>query len=76
MGEIHHDVVPLLDAERPCTFVGAEAEKRLRGDDASPARLTSRDSLELTQLLERIDADVRVGPDADADAARADALDG
>ena len=76
MGEIDQDVVPLLEAERACTLVGAEAEKRLRGDDVSPAHLTSRDSLELAQLLERIDADVRVGADADADVARADALDG
>jgi hypothetical protein len=76
MREIHEDVVPLLEAERACTLVGSEAEKRLRRDDVSPARLTSRDSLELAQLLERIDADIRIGADADADAARADALDG
>src|SRR6478735_3034076 len=74
--EADQHVVPLLEAERACTFVGAEAEQRLRGDDASPAGLTSRDSLELSQFLERIDADVRVGADADADGPRADALDG
>ena len=76
MGEIDEHVVPVLEAERACTLVGTEAEKRLRGDDVSPTRLTPRDPLELAQFLERIDADVRVGADADAYAARADALDG
>src|SRR4051812_12054360 len=75
MVEIDQDVVPLLEAERACTFVGAEAQKRFRRDDVPPARLTPRYSLELAQLLERIDADVRVRADADADATRADALD-
>lgn len=73
--EVDLDVVPLLEPQRAGAFVGAEAEQRLGGDDAAPARLTSSDSLELAQLLERIDADVGVRADADPDAAGAHSLD-
>ena len=70
------DVVPLLETKRTRSFVGTEAEQRLGRDDVTTARLPARDSLELAQLFERIDPDVRVGADAEADAARRDALDG
>ena len=59
----------------PAPFVGTEAEQRLGRDDVATTRLTARDPFELTQLLERIDADVGVRADADPDAARAHALD-
>ena len=38
-------------------------------EDAAPARLPARDPLELAQLLERVDPDVRVGADAERDPA-------
>src|SRR6266516_6904411 len=76
MPEIDLDVVPFLEAERSRPLVGAVAEERPRREHVAAAGLPSSDSLELTQLLERIDADVGVGADADADPARAHALDG
>src|SRR6266545_4030690 len=75
MREIHFHLIPLLEAERTCPLVGAEAEQRLRGDDVAPAALAACNALELAQLFQRIDADVRIGADADSDSARADALD-
>src|SRR2546423_5791675 len=74
--EIDLDVVPTLKAECAGALVGAEAQERLGGDDVAAAALTAGDALELTQLLQRIDANVRVRPDADPDAPGADALDG
>ena len=46
--------------------------------ESTPRRplLPPRDALELAELLERIDADVRVGADAERDAAMADTHDG
>ena len=54
----------------------AEAEQLLGREDASSTGLASRDALELAELLERVDPDVRVGPDAERDRAGADALGG
>jgi CDP-diacylglycerol--glycerol-3-phosphate 3-phosphatidyltransferase len=76
MPEIDLDVVPLLEPERAGAFVGAEAQEALRGDDVSAAALPARDPLELAQLLQRIDANVRVGADAQADAPLAHPLHG
>src|SRR5947207_12598711 len=76
MDEVDLDVVPLLEAERARSFVRAEAEQRLGRDHIAAAALAACDPLELAQLLERIDADIRVGADADADAALAHPLDG
>jgi hypothetical protein len=75
VGKIDLDVVPMFEAERPGALVGAEAEQRLGGDDAAPTALAPGDSLELSQLLERVDANVGVRADADADPPSADALD-
>ena len=44
--------------------------------DVAAQRPAARDAFQLSQLLERVDPDVRVGADAEADAALADALDG
>ncbi len=74
MRQVDLDLVPFLEPERPRALVGAEAEQRLGGDDVAATRLAPRDSLELAQLLERIDADVGVRPDTDPDAASAHAL--
>jgi CDP-diacylglycerol--glycerol-3-phosphate 3-phosphatidyltransferase len=69
------DVIPSFEAEGARAFVGAEAEECLGGDDVAAARLAPRDSFELAQLLERIDADVGIRADAHSDAARAHTLD-
>jgi CDP-diacylglycerol--glycerol-3-phosphate 3-phosphatidyltransferase len=73
--EIHLDVVPLLEPERPCAFVSAVTEQRRRRQNVAAPRLAPRDAFELAQLLERVDAHVRIGPDADADRALAHTLD-
>ncbi len=75
MGQIDLDVVPLLEADRAGAFVCSEAEQCLGRDDVASACLTARDSLELAQLFERIDADIGVGADAEPDPACAHALD-
>src|SRR3712207_8238066 len=47
-----------------------------RSDHVAPARLPARGSLQLAELLERVDAHVRVGADAEPDPPVADAVDG
>src|SRR5690242_8064344 len=63
VSQVDLDVVPLLEAERACAFVRAEAEQRLGGDDVAAAALPPRYPFELAQFLERVDADVRVRAD-------------
>src|SRR5205823_8479424 len=62
------------ESERRGPLVGAEAEQAAERDDVSSDRLSPRGALELAELLERIDPDVRVGADADADATLAERL--
>src|SRR4051795_4237549 len=76
MAEIDLDVGPLLEPERAGSLVCTDAEQRLVRDDVTSTALPACDALELPQLLERVDADVRVGADADADASRRHPLDG
>jgi len=45
--EIDLDVVPLLEAERAGSFVGAEAQERLGRDHIAAPGLAARDSFEL-----------------------------
>src|SRR5512133_1509058 len=75
MPEIDLDGVPLLEPERAGAFVGTEAQEALRRDHVAAAALPARDPFELAQLLQRIDANVRVGADAQADAPLAHPLD-
>ena len=51
-----------------------EPDQLLGREDAAAAGLTAGDALELAQLLERVDADVRVGSDAERDRPVPDAL--
>jgi hypothetical protein len=76
MLKIDLDVVPPFDAERAGALVGAITQQRRRGQHVPPSRLPARDPFELSQLLERVDANVRVRSDADPDRALADTLDG
>src|SRR5437588_9741143 len=76
MGKIDLDVIPLLEAERAGALVRAEAEQRLGRDHVAASALAAGDPFELAQLLERVDPNVRVRADAQADAPLADALDG
>src|SRR5436190_11209598 len=74
MLEIDADLPPRFEPERCGALVGAEAEQRVRRDDVAAAGAASCDALQLAQLLERIDADIRVGADADPDPALAELL--
>src|SRR6266487_103156 len=73
--EVDLDFVPRLETERRCALVGAEAEQRVDRDDVATTGAPARDSFELSQLFERVDPDVRVGADADADSAVAELSD-
>src|SRR5581483_4311893 len=72
--EVGVDIGPRPEPERAGTLVGAEAEQAPDGDHVAAERLAPRRSLELPELFERIDADVRIGADADADAPIAEPL--
>ena len=74
MREVDLDPRPVVEPERARADLAAEAQELLGGEDAAPAGLAARDPLELAQLLERVDADVRVRADAERDRALADAL--
>src|SRR6266699_1849713 len=67
MCEVDRDLAPRFEPEGCRAFVGAEAEQRVRRDDVAAAGAPPGDAFQLAQLLERVDADVRVGADADAD---------
>jgi len=76
MIDVDDRVRPGVEPERGSTLVGADAEQRVDGDHTARPRLPACDSFQLAQLLERIDADVRVRADAHADLAVHDACDG
>src|SRR5438105_2678673 len=76
MPQIDLDVLPRLEAKRAGALLRTAAEQGLDREHVAPARLAPRDSLELAQLLEGVDAHVRVRADADANPARAHLLDG
>jgi hypothetical protein len=76
MFEVDLDIVPPLETERAGTFVRAVTQQRGRGQNVAPSRLPTRDPLQLTELLERVDANVRVRSDAEPDRALAHALHG
>src|SRR5262245_57072075 len=75
MFQVDRGVVPLADPDCGGALVGSEAEQRVGRDDVAAAGVPPRDALELAQLLERVDPNVRVGADADADTAFAEPLD-
>src|SRR5204862_5152172 len=70
--EVDLDVAPALEAECPGALVGAAAEERRDGEDTPLSCAPARDALELAQLFQRVDPDVRVRADADPDPALAD----
>ncbi len=74
--DVHLDVVPRVEPERRGADVRADLPELVGREHAAAALLPPRDALELAELLERIDADVRVGADAERDAAMADTHDG
>ena len=69
MIEIDLDRRPHVEPERASAGACADVEQRLRREDAAAQALAPGDALELTQLLQRVDADVRVRADRDGDAA-------
>jgi hypothetical protein len=59
---------PRVEAESVGSPLRADGQKRPDGEDASLPCLAATNALELAELFERIDADVRVGADAQRDA--------
>ena len=76
MAEIDGRFRPLLEAERGRPLVGAEAQQRADGDHVPLPGGTTGGTFQLPKLLERVDADVRVGTDAHPDPAVAEGGDG
>src|SRR6476619_7136393 len=72
--EVDLDLGPCIEPERACPDVVAEVIQLLRREDTTTACLTTRDALELAQLLEGVDAHVRVRADAERDRALPRAL--
>ena len=65
--EVDVDLRPGLEPQRASADLAAERVQLVRGEHAAPPGLPPRDALELAELLERVDADVRVRADADRD---------
>src|SRR5688572_6036329 len=76
MPEVDLDLRPGVDAERTRADLPTEDIQLVRREHASPSSLASRNPLQLTEFLEGIDAHVRVGADADGNAARPHPLGG
>ena len=72
--EVDRDLRPRVQTERASADVAAERVQLVGREHAPAARLTPRDALELAELLEGVDAHVRVGSDADRDRPFPDAL--
>src|SRR5207344_2993815 len=76
MPEVDLDLRPLVEAQRPRADVSAERVQLVGREHAASLRLAARDPLELAELLEGVDADVRVGADAERYRAPPNALGG
>src|SRR4029077_16058637 len=76
VAEIDGRVRPLLEAERGRPLVGAETQQRAAGDRLPLPGWTPGGAVQLSELLERVDTDVRVGTDAHPDPAVAEGGDG
>ena len=76
MVEVDGDRGPVVEPERPSAAAGADGEELVGAESLAGHRLAPRDSGKLSELLERIDAHVRVGADAERDAALGQAADG
>ena len=69
MTELDLDAVPGVDPERRRTPHRADGQEILHRHDVAAELLPAGDALELAELLERVDANVRVRADAQRDAA-------
>ena len=75
MAEVDLDVRPRVEPERGGALAPSRSQQLARRDDVAPQLLPPGDALELAQLLERVDADVRVRADAERDPALEQAAD-
>ena len=75
MLEVDLGVGPGFEAERRGSLAGAHSKQRVGRKDVPAQRRPACDPIELSELLEGVDARVRVRPDADGDAALENALD-
>src|SRR5437764_10028091 len=67
MIEVDHGIRPRCKAEGGRAFGSADREQLGDRDHAADAGLPAADALQLTELFDRIDPDMRVGPDTKAD---------
>ena len=74
MPEVDRDLGPCAQTERARTDVTAERVQLVGREHPAATRLAPCDALELAQLLERVDAHVRVRSDAEGNRSAADAL--
>ena len=74
MVEVDLDRFPLVEPERGGTSARADLQEALDGDHVAAKLLPAGRALDLPQLLQRVDPHVRVGPDAERDLAREQAL--
>jgi CDP-diacylglycerol--glycerol-3-phosphate 3-phosphatidyltransferase len=65
MPEVDLDVGPRVQVECRCAFDRSDAKELLGRDDIAPKLLPARRAFELAELLERVDAHVRVRADAE-----------
>ncbi len=73
--EFHFDLVPAVDPERRSARFRPDPQKLGGRDDVASKRLATGDALDLAELLERVDPDVRVRADADRDSSFLQPLD-
>src|SRR5262249_22430495 len=66
---VYLDRRPLVEADRGGAVAAPDREQLGRAEDLSCAGVSSCGALELAELFERVDPDVRVGADAEGDAA-------
>ena len=65
----------MLEPERRSALARPDREERIDAEHVPPSALPASDAVKLAQLLEGVDADVRVGADAQADTAVQHAFD-
>jgi CDP-diacylglycerol--glycerol-3-phosphate 3-phosphatidyltransferase len=72
--EVDVDTVPMVESEGSGALLRADLKQAVGRDDVSAQSLAAGDSLEFSQLLERVDAHVGVRADAERDFALEDRL--
>jgi CDP-diacylglycerol--glycerol-3-phosphate 3-phosphatidyltransferase len=75
MRDVHGDIRPRGEPDRLRALRRADREQIVHGEHVAATGLPACDPVEFAQLLQRVDADVRVGTDAEPDPAMKQPLD-